>query len=322
MDIVTLIVPIYNTEKYLRECIDSILSQTYAGLEIILVDDGSTDGSGRICDEYLKTDSRVRVIHQANGGLSAARNEGMDRASGDYLAFIDSDDHLRNDYVEKLLEAVKSIKADNDRICFSFCDCETGRCTIEISGLRDKTIISRYDYIKNISDPISRDYLLGVMACNKMYPRKDLDQIRFPRGRIHEDEFFINKILQNMENCAFVPEKLYIYRDNEEGITGTKHRFDLRHLDVLDAYSERVAITYEMGNKTAAEITARNGLYKLCRMYLEAQEDPDNFEVNKKEIRKKYREFFHCNNKYMNIKKRAKYALFLISPIFSKLICR
>lgn len=322
MDIVTLIVPIFNTEKYLRECIDSMLSQTYAGLEIILVDDGSTDGSGQICDEYLKIDGRVKVIHQLNGGLSAARNAGMDQATGDYLAFVDSDDRLRNDYVEKLLEAVKSIKTDDSSFCFSLCDCETGRCTIEVSGLSGKKTISRSDYIKNISDPISRDYLLEVMACNKMYLRKGLDQIRFPKGRIHEDEFFTNKILQNMKNCAFVPEKLYIYRDNEEGITGKKCRFDLRHLDVLDAYSERVVITYEMGDKEAAEITARNGLYKLCRMYIDAQEDVNNFDKNKKEIRKKYREFFRCNNRYMNIKKRAKYALFLISPAFSKLICR
>ena len=100
---ISVIVPVYNTEKYLRRCIDSILNQTYEALEVILVDDGSTDGSGAVCDEYAEKDARVRAIHQKNGGISAARNAGIDAASGQYIAFIDSDDYVTGDMLAELL---------------------------------------------------------------------------------------------------------------------------------------------------------------------------------------------------------------------------
>ena len=111
-NLVSIVIPIYNVEKYLNECVDSVIVQTYHDLEIILVDDGSTDNSGKLCDEYKKIDDRIKVIHQKNGGLSAARNTGMDSAIGEYLYFLDSDDYIEPQTVERLVDTIEQEKAD------------------------------------------------------------------------------------------------------------------------------------------------------------------------------------------------------------------
>ena len=116
---ISVLIPVYNTEKYLRECVDSTISQTYSQLEIILVDDGSADNSGKICDEYAQNDKRVKVIHKPNGGLSSARNVGIDKATGEYIAFVDSDDYLKKDYVEKLLETIKKLQREENGKSFA-----------------------------------------------------------------------------------------------------------------------------------------------------------------------------------------------------------
>jgi glycosyltransferase involved in cell wall biosynthesis len=316
---VSFIVPVYNTGKYLSECVDSIIAQTYADIEIVLVDDGSTDGSGGLCDEYTKKDARIKVIHKENGGLSSARNTGMDIAFGEYIAFVDSDDTLKVEFAEKTVKALEGVlKEKNTGICFSFCDCETSRCTLDVSRFKGKECMTEDEFIAGLEDPVSRDYLLGVMACNKLYYRPSLQNLRFPEGRLHEDEFFINDVMGNMERCAFVAEKLYIYRDNDEGITGRKNSLDPRHLDVIDAYGKRAKLFLEMSKKAPAESVVRNGLYRLCRMYLDAAGD----KTVQVKILKKYREFYKEHAGCMNGKKRLKYALFLVHPVFSKLICR
>ena len=141
--VISVIVPIYKVEQYLRQCVDSILNQTHSALEVILVDDGSPDGSGKICDEYAARDSRVRVIHKKNGGLSDARNAGIDIARGDYIAFVDSDDWLEPDTYESMLAAMKKYQAK--LVCagrFDNSD-ETGTCTVGLCPEKEEPELFR-----------------------------------------------------------------------------------------------------------------------------------------------------------------------------------
>ena len=212
MPIVSVIVPIYRVEKYLRQCIDSIVSQSYMELEIILVDDGSPDNCGQICDEYAKKDSRIKVIRQANGGLSAARNAGLEIATGDYISFIDSDDYID----ENLYKDIMNIfcKQNVDIVKF------TSRRVIG-----DKIIT--YPHTCGINVMCARDALLdflnheGACAWNKVYKREVIGDIRFPVGRVFEDTAVVYKFIANSKQYAVYDKPYYFYRYNDSSITQT-----------------------------------------------------------------------------------------------------
>lgn len=190
-ELISVIVPIYNVEKYLNKCIESIINQSYSNLEIILVDDGSKDSSGIMCDSYILKDKRIKVIHKENGGLSDARNVGLDKAKGEYIVFIDSDDWIDEKMIEILYNIIKKNNSDIS-ICDYFLayneEIQTQKEDIEIINL------SNIEALKTIYD---KD--LGVcmiVAWNKLYKRNLFkDDIRYPYGKIHEDEFTTYKLL-------------------------------------------------------------------------------------------------------------------------------
>ena len=195
---VSVIVPVYNTEKYLKECIESILGMSYPELEVILVDDGSADSSGSICDEYSHKDTRVIVIHKPNGGLSSARNAGLESSSGEYICFIDSDDTVEPEFAEKLIDAFcMDPLAD-----FAFCDFEDTRrpeLTEKLKVTGDTAILLEKEGFKELlSDHKSREYVNAVIVCNKLFKRELFNDLRFSEGRWHEDEFFTNVILKKI----------------------------------------------------------------------------------------------------------------------------
>lgn len=179
-ELVSVIVPVYNVEKYLKRCIDSILDQTYYNIEIIVVDDGSTDASGEICEQYKAIDERIKVIHKENGGLSDARNVGLREAEGTYVAFIDSDDCIHAEFVERLL-----------RLCKKY-SCSISKCGIreftsaippmETFCTESEAVYSAEKYI-GIIDIVDG----GISVCNKMFRKEIFDSISFPVGKIHED---------------------------------------------------------------------------------------------------------------------------------------
>ena len=202
---ISVIVPVYKVEKYLNECIDSILHQTFADFELILVDDGSPDGCPALCDAAAAKDSRVRVIHQSNKGLSGARNTGLDAARGDWIAFVDSDDKVLPEYLEKLYS--KAIKEKPDIV---ICDFMTIHEDGSYFRYQEKLVKD-----ENLSqENLIRKILLTpfVVVWTKLYRRELLSKIRFQVGRLYEDAFFTAELFPYIKKAVCIPEALYCYR--------------------------------------------------------------------------------------------------------------
>lgn len=239
MELISIIIPIYKVEQYLAECMESVLGQSYTNLEIILVDDGSPDACPALCDEYAQKDKRVKVIHKENGGLSDARNAGLEIATGEYIAFVDSDDVIHKDYVRLLYEAIKGANAD-----ISACDLiefqdgeETPSFTSEIRDVK----CNQYSPKEALSELIQGIGFRAV-AWNKLYKRSVLTGETFEVGRYHEDEFFTYRIIDKASKLSFVTAKLYYYRQRSGSIMST---VSIKHLDSLDAYIERLKMLEE-----------------------------------------------------------------------------
>lgn len=214
---ISIIVPIYNVEKYLRKCVDSLIRQTNTDIEIILVDDGSTDSSGNICDELSTIDARIKVIHKKNGGLSSARNAGIDVAKGDYLAFVDSDDFVELDMYAVLLEGIKK-SGKNISCCGRMVDIFGQYSNIEFVIDSPKTFtkdeaIREILYLENID----------VSACDKLYDKKLFSNVRYPEGKISEDAAVIFEIVQNSNGIYHVGKPYYHYVFRNNSITKSKY---------------------------------------------------------------------------------------------------
>lgn len=226
--LVSVIIPVFNVRPYLVEALDSVLHQTYTNLEIIIIDDGSTDGSGAICDEYAKKDARVLVIHQENNGLSTARNVGLDRMSGDAVAFLDSDDAYHPDYVKTMMETMVREKADMV-ICRYTTHCTTGkmRCTgrEQLTPSIAPGIYNRADALRALSEET-----LNVSVWNKLYKKELWNTIRFLDGHVYEDGETSYKITNLCQKVYVLATPLYLYRERPGSITGTWSRDNLNDL--------------------------------------------------------------------------------------------
>lgn len=208
--LISVIVPVYNVEPYLRQCIDSILAQTYTNFELILVDDGSPDNCGAICDEYATKDSRIAVIHQENGGLSAARNAAMKIMRGEYVAFVDSDDYLAPEYLEVLYSAVVTDQADVSACCRM--DDKGGKLSPServLESLHTKIILTGSDTIYRM---YTQEIDIGVHVWAKLISRKLLQSKQFPINKACEDRALIPYVLYEANRVVVIPEALYFYR--------------------------------------------------------------------------------------------------------------
>lgn len=234
--LVSVIVPIYNVEDYLPKCIDSIICQTYKNIEIILVDDGSPDSCGQICENYKKTDSRIKVIHKENGGLSDARNAGICRAKGSYYVFIDSDDYIHERMIETLVEGVVSTGADI-AVC-SFKNVKEDEIIDIHSGINTGSYKLISEDIDRLSYFYGDKYTEFTVAWNKIYPASFFKEIKYPKGKIHEDEFTTYKLLELAKKIAYIDVPLYYYVSRSSSIMGEE--FSLKRLHRLDAISERM----------------------------------------------------------------------------------
>jgi len=205
-ELISVIVPIYNVEQYLRQCLDSIINQTYRNLEIILVDDGSTDSSGDICGEYAQIDARIKVIHKENGGLSSARNIGLDvcTSGGDLIAFVDSDDWLALDMFEVLYTNLK--EKNVDIVCIGHYQCYMNRI-VKVDFGKGKLYSG-----KNLISEICEDGYYNPAVWNKLFKKSIFDKIRFPENRYYEDAFLFFEILEKIHSVYISPETKYFYR--------------------------------------------------------------------------------------------------------------
>jgi glycosyltransferase involved in cell wall biosynthesis len=225
--IISIIVPIYNVEEYIHKCINSIIAQTFRKFELILIDDGSKDNSGKICDEYALRDSRIRVIHKKNGGVSSARNAGLDIAQGEYIGFIDPDDWVEEDMYEVLYQSL----LEND-------------CDISICGVKSFSINDGVKSMCNIPNKFICDgleamqFILKGGSCiavwNRLYRRKIFLNLRLLEGKIHEDVFILSHIFQKNFKVVFVPDEKYHYLIRNNGIMGEV--FKKPSIDMVDSY--------------------------------------------------------------------------------------
>lgn len=229
---ISVIIPIYKVEQYLDRCVKSIVHQTYPELEIILVDDGSPDSCPMICDQWAKKDKRIKVIHKQNGGLSDARNAGMKAATGDYIAFVDSDDWVSHSYIELLYKALKEQNAD-----IAACDVQITSSFQEQGDLQKHVPVYAYTAERAL-ETVLQGQIFRAIACNKLYKREQLVKYQFPVGKYHEDEFFTYKVIAQASKLVFVDEKLYFYFQREGSIMNS---VSSKHLDALEAYTERLA---------------------------------------------------------------------------------
>lgn len=227
---VSVIVPVYNVEKYLEKCIRSLLSQTCSNLEIILVDDGSPDACPQICDLYADKDPRVKVIHKENGGLSDARNAGIEAASGDYIAFVDSDDYIAPQMIQTLLQYAIDKKADIS-VCNYYKVFENGEKLYHPKTVQEKAMTN----LEALEDIFTSSNLCEVITWNKLYASHLFKGtgIRFPVGRIHEDNFTTYKLFYAAEKVVYVDIPLYYYVQRNDSIMG--RAFDERRLQILEA---------------------------------------------------------------------------------------
>lgn len=223
---ISVIVPVYNVEKYLSRCVNSILEQTYSDFEILLVDDGSPDSCGKICDNFARTDARIKAFHKENGGLSDARNYGIEHSNGEFLMFVDSDDYIHAENLETLYRLITENDADL-AVC-SAMDVFEGK---EVSQVREikEFVLSQTESYKYM---LRGDGLPS--ACNKLYRRETVGNIRFPVGKLYEDGFFTPQILKNVRKTAVTSKPMYYYFRRADSIT-TKP-FRQGDLDVIEAY--------------------------------------------------------------------------------------
>ncbi|MDR2650400.1 MAG: glycosyltransferase [Clostridiales bacterium] len=274
--LITIIIPIYNVEKYLRKCVESVLNQTYRNLEVILADDGSNDACDYICDEYARIDKRVTVIHKQNGGLSSARNVGLNVAQGEYIGFVDSDDYIDANMYENLYSALSKTAAD-----MAICNFKR----VDGDGVRV--------YAKNEKPPLTNAILVdycemiqllyryhGVAnAYNKLYKKKLFERIRYPDGRLHEDEFIIHRILHLCGSIVTVPDTSYFALSRKGSVISTGYS-DKRFEDRLAAFMDREQFFKDTGYRKLCKFTMRS-VYGLL---IEAIES-DWYRNNKRNIK-------------------------------------
>lgn len=301
---VSVVVPIYNVEKYLNRCLQSIINQSYKNIEIILVNDGSTDNSLQIAEEEEKNDSRIKIITQKNQGLSMARNTGIQHATGEYICFVDSDDFVHKDYVKCLIENLEENDSD-----ISVCDYLYINEKDETWSKKNK-VEKIFSNLEAINDLLVGNQETEVMAWNKLYKLSLFKEnnIFFPKGKLHEDNFTTYKLYYYAKKISLIPDKLYFYLQRTDSIMGKK--FNIKRLDVLQAVEETKSFFKKENINLEPEIecyelNTRIGLLNNMvrdRFYGEAREQLI------KEIKTKKSKYL--KNKYVTVK--IKLFLFLL----------
>ena len=235
LPLISVIVPIYNVQNELSRCIDSIIKQSYQKMELILVDDGSTDESLEICQRYANKDNRIKLYSKVNGGLSDARNFGLKYAVGDYVAFIDSDDYVESNYLEKLYTSVTEKKADVAVCAFNEVDTKENFIkTVNFPNELYGDEISGRELLKLV---FARNGYTFIVAWNKLYKRELFDKVQFEKGKLHEDEYINFPLFWDVKRVSVVNESLYNYVQRTGSITNSK--YSQRRFDSLFEFHQR-----------------------------------------------------------------------------------
>ena len=303
---ISVIIPVYNVEKYLCECIDSVLGQTYQDYEVILVDDGSTDSSGTICDKYAETNSRIKVIHRKNGGLSEARNTGFDAANGEYIYFLDSDDYIRADALERMYEASKKTNAD-----IYFFEAEVfydDKENVDNSVLYER----KSDYGTISSGKAAKKMMLEnefyTVVYLHLYRRQFLieNKIRFYPGILHEDNLFSPLAFVRAKSVTHIHDKLYYRRMRSGSIMTTK--FDHRNfhgycVSLISLLKEIDKYSYETDKRDFLELFILHRVRMILGIYVTlSKEERVTMENDFKKLRNALRVNSYLGDKKIKIK--------------------
>lgn len=302
--LISIIVPVYKVEKYIKRCIASLTTQTYQNTEIILVDDGSPDNCGTICEEYAQTDSRIVVIHKKNGGLSSARNAGLDICKGDYIMFVDSDDWVEPNFCEAALKS--AISNQVDCVAFGYYEYQNKE-KIPFHTHRPR-IIGAEEAILHL---IRIDEVIFNLAWNKIYHRKLFEKLRYPVGRLYEDQGTTYKVFILADKIYVSDLLLYHYDRREDSITGSKNipRFVN---DKFDSWNERLEVFKDYSQTLYEEEMKHIALYAIKAL---------KFIDWKKEVKlkEKLSEFLQANKakiEMLNINSRSLYLFYKAYPLF------
>ncbi|MDD3139687.1 MAG: glycosyltransferase family 2 protein [Lachnospiraceae bacterium] len=314
---ISVIVPVYNVEKYLEKCVKSIIAQSYQNIEIILIDDGSTDTSGCICEKLALEDSRIMVVHQKNEGLSAARNKGLLLASGEYISFVDSDDAVSKYFLEHLLMAIQGSDAAVSMCDFQETIGEEGKeySTVEAENPKKNVNYTQCELFEIISDVCHSENSKIVVAWNKLYRREIFQTLRYPQGKIHEDEFVIHQVIAQIDKLVYVPEKLYFYTRRQGSITAGKKNYDAKHLNVIEAYEKRT-VYYKKNLSRDLYSRMTIALFEMITIQYRDLMKSGNADENevKHLLKRQMKEALGMHGQAVGMRKKMKYWLFILFP--------
>ncbi len=284
--VVSIITPVYNVEKYLNRCIESIVHQSFKNFELILIDDGSTDGSSSICDDWAKKDKRIRVIHQKNAGAGAARNRGLEEARGDYIGFVDSDDWIELDMYELLVFAFeKNIDAD-------MTECETFRTRGDKSATSNSyesisfEVVNREDLLRNFFRVNGGESNFGIYT--KLIKKHVLKDFTFIEGTISEDVMASYYFYTHCDKAVRVNKKLYNYFQNQTGVTRKKvTKRDFEYIEAFKRINEDIKITMPSLQEYAEINYIRSNFTILSKMKLVGYDKTNEYLTKKYKDMKK-----------------------------------
>lgn len=299
--LISIIIPVYGVEKYLERCVDSVLNQTYSNIEVLLVDDGSLDNCPKICDNYAEIDSRIKVIHKENGGLSSARNCGLKIANGDYIGFVDSDDYIEPEMFEKLMFVLLKTNSDIS-ICGVKDEYEDVKPGIpsDVNYVTKQTVINGSQALQYVL----KDTVIVSHAWDKLYKAELWNNIEFPEGKRFEDMYTLYKVISRTKQVVLIPEKQYVYIHHSDSISYNKMQQNC--FDIFGAYKEWLSFaknncteivtdvlnkavtmgidTYNVELKTSEKVIDTNDIFQFLKQY-------EKQIMNTKEIRSKYKLF-------------------------------
>ena len=278
---ISIIIPVYNVENYLRSCLDSVLSQTYKDFEVLMVNDGSTDSSGAICQDFAERDSRFHYFEKENGGLSDARNYGLERAKGHYITFFDSDDFLFEDYLENLYHA--SRLSNSDITIGGYCRFGDSNFYFYNDRFKSDSLVEFKDFqaIQYLDSMLDVTFITFSTAWGKLFKRELFSELRFPYGKYAEDQFLIWKLYMKADKIYVFNGASYVYRMNPSGLSNI---FTLKHLDYIDALEERIKATKDI---EGIEIQHSFNMYSYVLQRILGQLEEHDYIDEAKEVREK-----------------------------------
>ncbi|MBR6918161.1 MAG: glycosyltransferase family 2 protein [Clostridia bacterium] len=301
---ISVIVPVYKVEKYLDRCVSSILEQTFSDFELILVDDGSPDKCGEMCDAYAEKDDRITVIHKENGGLSDARNAGIDIANGEYLSFVDSDDYVAPDFLESMYGAI-----DRTGCMMSVCGIESfddnGATDAIYSPASEETVVIGEDMYESLYQP---------SAWSKMYHRSIFDDIRYPVGRLFEDCFIYHLILDKIDKLVYVGKTLYYYYIRTDSIMHEQYK--LKNTDIVDAVYQRAVFLDGKGYHKHADEAYLAVYSRLASAYTQLDRRQPEIKSRLEKLKSLYDSCYErmIKDEHFSAKQKAKLRLFRYAP--------